>query len=226
MLVRTQQYPAQPRQLQAGIELWWKSVDPDLNPRQPPQAKPPLPRNLGLTFFGKLVSNVGTSGIGTGLDPAFQMLQKLGVLADPNFVTSFALTYPQYPEGKIHLSDEAARKAGQLVEEDPAFRRQARVDRLGAGYEAVKRVQPSIIYCSISGYGQDGPLSSASGHEATYMAAVLACGGGALLMGAAAAYLYGLIRDKPPKPVVKTRTERRIDCIETHRTRARQPRGR
>src|SRR5262245_37017067 len=58
--------------------------------------------------------------------------------------------------------------------------------------------------------------------EATYMAAVLACGDGALLMGAAAAHNYGLIRDKPPRPVVKTRTERRIDGIETHRTRARQ----
>ena len=58
--------------------------------------------------------------------------------------------------------------------------------------------------------------------EATYMAAVLACGEGALLMGAAAAYLYGLIRDKPPRPVVKTRTERRIEGIETHRTRKRQ----
>src|SRR3954454_3139885 len=46
--------------------------------------------------------------------------------------------------------------------------------------------------------------------EATYMAAVLACGSGALLMGAAAAYLYGLVRDRPPKPVVKARTERRI----------------
>src|SRR3954453_2662168 len=44
--------------------------------------------------------------------------------------------------------------------------------------------------------------------EATYMAAVLACGRGALLMGAAAAHLYGLIKDRPPKPVIKTRTER------------------
>src|SRR5690349_1157015 len=58
--------------------------------------------------------------------------------------------------------------------------------------------------------------------EATYMAAVLACGPGALLMGAAAAHNYGLVRDRPPVPVVKTTTERRIEGIETHRTRARQ----
>jgi hypothetical protein len=55
--------------------------------------------------------------------------------------------------------------------------------------------------------------------EATYMAAVLACGEGALLMGMAAAHLYGLIRGTAPGPVVKTRTERRIEGIETHRTR-------
>src|SRR6478736_9154965 len=55
--------------------------------------------------------------------------------------------------------------------------------------------------------------------EATYMAAVLACGHGALLMGAASAHNYALIKGPPPPPVVKTRTERRIKGIETHRTR-------
>src|SRR5215213_7738172 len=60
---------------------------------------------------------------------------------------------------------------------------------------------------------------------ATYMAAVLACGPGALLMGAAAAYLYGLIKGEPPRPVVRTLTERRIEGIETHRRRGRSARG-
>lgn len=32
-------------------------------------------------------------------------------------------------------------------------------DRLGIGYETVKALNPSIIYCAISGYGQSGPLS-------------------------------------------------------------------
>jgi hypothetical protein len=55
--------------------------------------------------------------------------------------------------------------------------------------------------------------------EATYMAAVLACGEGALLMGAAAAHLYGLIKGEPPPPAVWTKTERKIEGIETHRSR-------
>lgn len=61
--------------------------------------------------------------------------------------------------------------------------------------------------------------------EAAYMAAVLACGDGALLMGCAAAYLYGLINSEPPEPAVKTLTERRIEGIETHRARGRPPRA-
>src|SRR4051812_25123227 len=43
-------------------------------------------------------------------------------------------------------------------------------DRLGIGYEALRAVNPSIIYCSVSGLGQDGPLSQASGHDINYLA--------------------------------------------------------
>jgi formyl-CoA transferase len=35
--------------------------------------------------------------------------------------------------------------------------RVAAVERLGMGYEAVKRLNPSIIYCAATGFGQDGP---------------------------------------------------------------------
>ncbi len=43
-------------------------------------------------------------------------------------------------------------------------------DRLGIGYDAVRAVNPSVIYCSVSGLGQDGPLSQASGHDINYLA--------------------------------------------------------
>jgi Transcriptional regulator, AbiEi antitoxin len=45
--------------------------------------------------------------------------------------------------------------------------------------------------------------------EATYLAAVLACGDGALLSGRAAAYLWGLIKGPAPAPEVTAPTERR-----------------
>src|SRR5436305_11864121 len=43
-------------------------------------------------------------------------------------------------------------------------------DRLGIGYDSVRAVNPSVIYCSVSGLGQDGPLSQASGHDINYLA--------------------------------------------------------
>ena len=39
------------------------------------------------------------------------------------------------------------------------------VERLGLGYEEVKRLNPGIIYCSISGYGQDGPFRDRPGYD-------------------------------------------------------------
>jgi crotonobetainyl-CoA:carnitine CoA-transferase CaiB-like acyl-CoA transferase len=44
------------------------------------------------------------------------------------------------------------------------------VARLGVDDEAVRRVNPSVIYCSISGYGQDGPLAQLPGHDLNYQA--------------------------------------------------------
>ena len=43
------------------------------------------------------------------------------------------------------------------------------VDRLGIGFEAVKSVNPGIVYGSISGYGQDGPSRDRSGHDLNYI---------------------------------------------------------
>jgi alpha-methylacyl-CoA racemase len=44
------------------------------------------------------------------------------------------------------------------------------VDRLGIGYEDLRKVNPGIIYCSTSGYGQDGPRSGWAGHDLNYLA--------------------------------------------------------
>jgi crotonobetainyl-CoA:carnitine CoA-transferase CaiB-like acyl-CoA transferase len=43
------------------------------------------------------------------------------------------------------------------------------MDRLGLGYDTIKEVNPSIIYCSITGYGQDGPYRDAAGHDINYL---------------------------------------------------------
>ena len=45
-----------------------------------------------------------------------------------------------------------------------------KADKLGLGYEAVRAVNPRIIYASLSGYGQDGPLSDRPGYDAVFQA--------------------------------------------------------
>jgi very-short-patch-repair endonuclease len=55
--------------------------------------------------------------------------------------------------------------------------------------------------------------------EATYLAAVLAGGEGALLCGRAAAHLLGLVKGTAPAPEVTARTQRRIEGVKTHRSR-------
>jgi alpha-methylacyl-CoA racemase len=44
------------------------------------------------------------------------------------------------------------------------------VDRLGIGYDAVKAVNPDVVYCSTSGYGQTGPTAMWAGHDLNYLA--------------------------------------------------------
>ena len=44
------------------------------------------------------------------------------------------------------------------------------VNRLGVGYESIRKIQPKIIYCSLSGYGQDGPYRDFPGHDINYQA--------------------------------------------------------
>jgi len=43
------------------------------------------------------------------------------------------------------------------------------MDKMGLGYEKLKRINERIIYCSITGYGLDGPLRDAAGHDLNYL---------------------------------------------------------
>ena len=43
------------------------------------------------------------------------------------------------------------------------------LERLGVGYGRMREANPGIVYCAISGYGQDGPKRDASGHDMNYL---------------------------------------------------------
>jgi alpha-methylacyl-CoA racemase len=42
------------------------------------------------------------------------------------------------------------------------------LERLGLGYQQLKEVNPRLVYCAISGYGQDGPYRLRAGHDLNY----------------------------------------------------------
>lgn len=68
------------------------------------------------------------------------------------------------PQGK-EIFFKLVERADVLLE---GFRPGA-TDRLGVDYRSVKRVNPQIIYCSITGYGQTGPYRDRAGHDANYL---------------------------------------------------------
>jgi alpha-methylacyl-CoA racemase len=43
------------------------------------------------------------------------------------------------------------------------------LDRLGVGYERLRERNPGLVYCAITGYGQDGPYTARSGHDMNYL---------------------------------------------------------
>lgn len=44
------------------------------------------------------------------------------------------------------------------------------MDRLGLGYEALKAINPRIVYCAITGWGQSGPKADVAAHDLNYVA--------------------------------------------------------
>jgi alpha-methylacyl-CoA racemase len=43
------------------------------------------------------------------------------------------------------------------------------LERLGVGYERLRQENPGLVYCAITGYGQDGAYTSRSGHDINYL---------------------------------------------------------
>lgn len=73
----------------------------------------------------------------------------------------------------VDVKDDDGREAFLRLAEDAdvvieSFRPGV-VDRLGIGYEAVRERNRAIVYCSTTGYGQDGPHAPWAGHDLNYL---------------------------------------------------------
>ncbi|MEA2468162.1 MAG: hypothetical protein QOJ57_2288 [Thermoleophilaceae bacterium] len=96
-----------------------------------------------------------------------------------------------------------------------------RAEMLRAGITAIeirRRVKKGLLIRLHPGVYRVG--HAAPSVEATFIAAVKACGEEAVLSGRAAGYLWGLMKGKPPPPEVTAPTERRVEGIKTRRSRS------
>jgi crotonobetainyl-CoA:carnitine CoA-transferase CaiB-like acyl-CoA transferase len=69
-------------------------------------------------------------------------------------------------ESDVDLARQLIQQADVLIENN----RPGVMDRLGLGYQAISRVNPRLVYCSISAYGQTGPRSQEGGFDLTLQA--------------------------------------------------------
>lgn len=133
-----------------------------------------FPGPLATTLLADLGADVVKVEPPTG-DPARTMLPELYTSTARN-KRSVVLDLKS-PDGR----DEAARIAAWADIAIEGFRPGV-AERLGIGYERLVAANPRLIYCSLSGYGQDGPWRDRPGHDLNYLAA-----GGALAYSA----MYG-----------------------------------
>src|SRR2546426_6952049 len=68
------------------------------------------------------------------------------------------------PEGRA-IFHRLAREADVVLEGS----RPGAATRLGIDYETLAALNPRLVYCSISGYGQDGPYRDRVGHDVNYL---------------------------------------------------------
>jgi alpha-methylacyl-CoA racemase len=96
----------------------------------------------------------------------------------PPHVASTSAPFAALNGGKgslcLDLKTEEARAALMpLIERADILVEQFRpgaMERLGLGYEQVSAINPRLIYCSVTGYGQRGPRAGEAGHDINYQA--------------------------------------------------------
>ncbi|MGA9225111.1 MAG: CaiB/BaiF CoA-transferase family protein, partial [Mesobacillus sp.] len=96
---------------------------------------------------------------------------------DPARNTGYGYVFTAHNRGKksivINLKHGEGRQIalGLLADADAVVEsfRPGVMEKLGLGYETVSYINPRIVYCSITGYGNSGPMSQLGSHDLNYM---------------------------------------------------------
>ncbi|SMG02083.1 CaiB/BaiF CoA transferase family protein [Burkholderia singularis] len=72
----------------------------------------------------------------------------------------------------LRQSDDVARFKALVAEADVVLEsfRPGVMDKLGCGYDTLKRINPRLVYAALTGYGQTGPYRDRAGHDVNYLA--------------------------------------------------------
>jgi len=113
----------------------------------------------------------------------------------PPIVRGTSYPFLMVNRGKRSLAVDLKRPEGQTILHKLVARADVVVEqfrpgvtaRLGADYETLRRINPRLVYCSFSGYGQTGPLRDLPGHDITFQAH---------------AGILGVTADRSGKPVI------------------------
>jgi CoA:oxalate CoA-transferase len=118
-----------------------------------------------LALLGAEVIKAETPGSGDlarqlGADPKLSKLH-MGASFLAQNAGKRSITINLKSEGGKEIFRKLVKSADVVVENF----RPGVMDRLGVGYEALKAINPKLVYCALSGFGQDGPMKNAPAYD-------------------------------------------------------------
>mgnify|MGYP003683017229 CR=1 FL=1 len=123
-------------------------------------------------FATMMLADMGADIIRVESPTRPDMVRAMGPFSDGTSTTHAALNRGKRSIGLDLKNPQAAEIIKKLISEYDIVVEQFRpgvMDRLGVGYETLKEINPALIYCSITGYGQTGPNRDRAGHDNNYL---------------------------------------------------------
>lgn len=118
---------------------------------------------------GLMLSDMGAEVIKIEKFPGGDDARGYAKPGDPGLAPGFLMLN----RGKRSVAVDIRKPAGRQIIERLAARsdvvtenfRRGKLDALGLGYEALRKINPQLVYCSISGYGPTGPMADKGGFD-------------------------------------------------------------